>query len=584
MPSDVFWMMEKLLGENFAKLRIQAEKKARNTLNKEEVTIEDIYLFLPQSLHKAKKMEMQYEKELITVNTFFYPIYEYCRKNHKKIFITSDMYLPQLLLEEVLNTNGITYDAFYLSSAIGKQKVTGNLFRYLLSDAKLESREVIHIGDSIRGDYVGAKKAGIKGVLIPKRINNTVFVDLHKKRQNTSLNCFINNHIDNKKDHYYKTGFCCFGPVLYGFIQWLHERIGGRKVFFFSRDGFIIKKAYESIYQNVDSDYLYVSRRSLSVPLLWKYSGWEEIFGYITMTRYFTLRTFLERLGLEPDKYIIRAQAFGLAAEEIFQQNSVQADVKLKMFYTAIQTDVIENSKQEFSALCNYFREKRFVEDIAVVDIGWNGSMQKCLVELMRLANIKVTIHGYYFGIRKQIPDTYMHGFIYDPEHMQYEPPLSFMQGLFESFFLSQEGSTKKYEMINSHAKPILYAPEYAKTDKEFKALKTVQNGALEFCRLFSRSILTDHVVSKEDFLKNLFAFGTAPSVEETEWFGDFAFYDTNIVYMAKPEKLGYYIINPKSFLRDFSYAVWKAAFLKRLFRVNGPYSKIYSFLKSLKT
>ena len=162
-------------------------------------------------------------------------------------------------------------------------------------------------------------------------------------------------------------------------------------------------------------------------------------------------------------------------------------------------------------ALCNYFGEKKFVGDVAVVDIGWNGSMQKCLAELMRLADIHVTIHGYYFGIRKQISETSMQGYIYDPKHMQYETSLSFMQGLFESFFLSQEGSTKKYEIKDNIAKPILYTPEYVETDKEFKALKAVQSGALEFCRLFSESILADHAVRKEDFLQNFLALTLLP-------------------------------------------------------------------------
>ena len=582
-PSEVFNLIEERVGKDFAVLRMQAEKRARRSLNKEEVTLKDIYSFMPLSLRNVRKLEMQYEKKLLTINTAIFPIYEYCRKNHKTIIITSDMYLPQPLLEEVLHANGITFDAFYLSNTVGKQKVTGNLFRYMLDEAKIESKAVVHLGDSIRGDYLGARKAGIKSILIPKRINNTVFFDLYKKKQNTTLHCFINNHIDSEKGNYYKTGFCCFGPVLYGFVQWLHDQVGRYRIFFFSRDGFIIKKAYESIYQNVDSDYLYVSRRSLSVPLLWKYSDWKEIFGFITMTRYFSLRTFLERLGLDPDRYVIRAKEFGLDAEDVFQQASVQTDNKLKKFYTAIRTDVIENSQKEFTALCNYFREKKFVGDVAVVDIGWNGSMQKCLAELMRLADIHVTMHGYYFGIRKQISETSMQGYIYDPKHMQYETSLSFMQGLFESFFLSQEGSTKKYEIKDNIAKPILYTPEYVETDKEFKALKAVQSGALEFCRLFSESILADHAVRKEDFLQNFLAFGTDPSIEEAEWFGDFAFYDTNMVYMAKPGRLSDYLINPKSFLRDFSYAVWKAAFLKRLFRFSVPYCKIYSLLKTLK-
>lgn len=86
-PTEVFRLIEEKIGENFSELRIQAEKKARTLLNKEEVTLEDIYHFLPQSLNIAKDMELKCEKELLGVNTAIFPIYEYCRKNQKKLLL-----------------------------------------------------------------------------------------------------------------------------------------------------------------------------------------------------------------------------------------------------------------------------------------------------------------------------------------------------------------------------------------------------------------------------------------------------------------------------------------------------------------
>ena len=47
---------------------------------------------------------------------------------------------------------------------------------------------------------------------------------------------------------YYKFGFERFGPFLYGYTNWLYKKIvksGCKKVFFFSRDGYMMKKAFD---------------------------------------------------------------------------------------------------------------------------------------------------------------------------------------------------------------------------------------------------------------------------------------------------------------------------------------------------
>ena len=59
-PIEVFNLIEERVGKDFAVLRMQAEKRARRSLNKEEVTLKDIYSFMPQSLRNVRKLEMQY--------------------------------------------------------------------------------------------------------------------------------------------------------------------------------------------------------------------------------------------------------------------------------------------------------------------------------------------------------------------------------------------------------------------------------------------------------------------------------------------------------------------------------------------
>ena len=49
------------------------------------------------------------------------------------------------------------------------------------------------------------------------------------------------------------------------------------KVYFFSRDGYLMKQAFDLLYKentDIKTYYLEVSRRSLRVPILWKTIVW----------------------------------------------------------------------------------------------------------------------------------------------------------------------------------------------------------------------------------------------------------------------------------------------------------------------
>ena len=178
-----------------------------------------------------------------------------------------------------------------------------------------------------------------------------------------------------------------------------------------------------------------------------------------------------------------------------------------------------------------------------------------------------------------------MKGYFYDKDDMSLEPVISFMQGLFESFFLSHEGSTKTYRINeDNQAEPVLYDPEYTDKEEELKAFTQVQDGAAAFCKDYAKTFLKwkEHYTSSE-YGYNLFKFGNEPTLRDVELFGDFRFYDTNVVYMAKPGSFLSYAGKPRILLRDFSYSVWKAGFLKRLFKAQIPYEKLYAKAKSLK-
>lgn len=581
-PIDVFKLVGKVFNDNdFVTKRIHVEKVLRQSSNTEEITLDQIYDSLGSSYILYKEEEIKIEQNLLCKNPIIAPVYEYCKKQGKKIVITSDMYLPETVLRDILHKNDISFDFCFISNTHGVKKVTGNLFRKVLNDLDILPNDIIHIGDSVRADFLGARKVGITSVLIPKLVNNTSWLDVKNKKQQTVFNIFINNHLNLHSDQYYQFGYAYFGPLLYGFTRWLHQSTGHKKIFFFARDGYIVKQAYDAMYPSSDTDYIYLSRRALSVPLLWKHSRWDEFSKYITITRFFTLGTLLDRLGLNPNQYEVKASEFGLNLSDNFNKNDFLQNSKLKAFYQSISADVINNSRKEFDFLTEYFNHKNFSGDIAIVDIGWNGSMQRYLLEIMDLLNINVRIEGYYFGMRNYINNTIVRGYLYNPEQLNLEPTISFMQGLFESLFLSNEGSTKCYGRINGIVKPILYDPEYNEEDIEYQSFASIQKGAQDFCEMYINSYASlFEEYSHKEYSYSLLKFGTQPSFNDVDLFGDFRFFDTNVVFFSKPKSLLSYIRCPKSFFKDFSYSVWKAGFIKKSLKIVSPYASLYKFLK----
>ena len=78
---------------------------------------------------------------------------------------------------------------------------------------------------------------------------------------------YINNRLD-KLDGTERVGYEVLGPILYYLTTWIHDKVQKndiKKLYFLSRDGFLIMKAYEELYseEQVECHYLLVSSKSV---------------------------------------------------------------------------------------------------------------------------------------------------------------------------------------------------------------------------------------------------------------------------------------------------------------------------------
>ena len=173
-PRDVFFRMGTEMGDDgFAERRMAAEHMARQAAaetGKEEITLADIYACMPEKERGGAQKEIEMERILSRPNVWITPVLRACKARHVRVIAVSDMYLPQDFVAELLARADIRIERLFVSSAYGRQKGTGNLFRIVLRETGLAAQDVVHIDDALRADSLGARKVGIRSILIPRDV------------------------------------------------------------------------------------------------------------------------------------------------------------------------------------------------------------------------------------------------------------------------------------------------------------------------------------------------------------------------------------------------------------------------------
>ena len=178
LPTDIFFQVGRSVlddGEKFREQRILAERKARAKHQSKEVTLDQIYLelgFLYDELilNELKKKEISEELSNCNPRKEIVEIYNKLIEEGKSVFIVTDMYLSKDTLSMMLSKCSIDgYRDLLVSNEEGAGKRDGNLFEILLQKYDLQPQSLVHIGDDLKSDYLGAKKVGIASAIIPRR-------------------------------------------------------------------------------------------------------------------------------------------------------------------------------------------------------------------------------------------------------------------------------------------------------------------------------------------------------------------------------------------------------------------------------
>lgn len=606
-PKDVFQLMQLSIGEkipNFKDGRIKAEEKARLINNPREITLDDIYDNF-SGLDKyqrdyLKRLELKFEKTVLVQNKPIVDLFNECIRNNKVVFIISDMYLPITFIKQVLDDLDISgYTRLYLSSDKHLTKRSGALFNLYLKENNLEGKDCIHIGDSWESDYKKPRSKDIAAIHIPRITNNSSKEKLNEQYLDNFI--YLNTVNKKKMDSYYKFGYEKFGPFLWGYIKWLHSNFKKeniKKVFFFSRDGYIMKKAYDFLYHDDIKDmYLEVSRRSLRVPVLWLDPSFENYINMISPSKLITIQSIFDGAGLDINNYKELLTKYNFTKESAFDRSEVLNNSQLKKLYNELFPEIIKKSKSEYKLLQLYLNQQDVSGKFAMVDIGWGGSMERYLTQTLNTLHIPHDIYGYYIGVAdyytkniKEFP-LRMKGYLFDfkNDNKPVDKRSSFV-GLFESLFLEQAGSVENYRH-ESNGKVVSnrYPYEYLDDNKptfELISVKKIQKGATDFIKDVQHDFVLSNILKfdSDELYQGIEQTGMQPNKEDLNLFADFHFYDEGRDdKLAAPAGLFSYMEHPKKLKEDFLVSRWKIGFMKKMFKLPLPYQKMYEQMRKLK-
>lgn len=407
-PEDVFDIVQYRYNEkhdnkirNFKETRTRYEIKLRDSDKNREITLEKIYNSLPYTEEIKKELcylEKNTEINNCIPNMPMLELMQKCSEYNKKIIIVSDMYLDRDTIEKMLRKIGITCRyRLFLSSEEGVTKKSGRLFPKVIDILGVKSSDIIHIGDNEYSDIKMAEKAGIKA---ETRLIYTQDIDLYQRRNNTikynHLNAIFKNEYRGEDVSEYRIGYTVVGPLLYAFCDWFHEqktRNNYEKVFFVSREGYLIEKIYKEMFPYDTTQYIYLNKNLLRFPLLNAECSMTNLINTLPMKDTYSIIELLNALGVGNNETYYKkfSDVNMISRKDIL-------DGKYDAAFKEVFDDVKEELKKQNEYLLGYLKQEGFFEGrIFLVNNSINGNGQIMIQKILQKNNISVDISGVQF-------------------------------------------------------------------------------------------------------------------------------------------------------------------------------------------
>ncbi len=558
-PTDVFLHFAKhavfrelaLTPEILSRARQDAERTARRLGFAQhasmEVTLTEIHAVLAADLgwpaSRVAAMvgaEREIEQSLCRAHPALRSWFVRAQVDGKQVWCISDTYHEATFLRELLEHCG--YDLTHvrvLSSADARcSKADGKLFSRVLGETKTTPSSVLHIGDHPSADADVPNRLGLVTVLHPWAAAR------HTDRPSTAPDDSValglamigaRTH-EPPSPFWWRFGYAVAGPMLTGFALWLHKRFladGIDRAYFLLRDGEIIEEVYRAVIgasPGPVTALLESSRRAFSLPAL--QADQASLLSQLMVSENpRPVREFLERLGLTADGFAKEFRVSGFAsAEDVIVPRDPAAAKRLVALLK--QPKVVralhERSAVERELLLAYLDQQGVLAGgrIALVDIGWNGTIQKSLVAALALEGRTQHLRGYYLG---SLPPAHVElgtstaaGFLFEGGvPAERADPVIGVRQVVEFMFTTMRGSLRSFTRHHGTVIPVHGSFEHdAARSTHLSALREgVRQYTTDFAAL--RQSVAVHDLSPDAAVRGLVRTLTTPTAEEATCIGD---------------------------------------------------------------
>lgn len=577
-----------------ALLRQEAENVAReaavNTRGSAEVLLHEIHLALAARLGRPEsdvpamaRAEQLVELALCVAHPHLRSLFDRARADGKAIWCVSDTYHGADFLRELLGSCGFGLDGVTVVSSADRRmsKGEGKLLSAVAAEAKFAHQEVLHIGDHPQSDFAIPADRGFLAVLHPWAASR------HEDAISTApgdaialgLSQIGSRTVKPAFPFWWRFGYAVAGPLLSGFAQWLHGKFvadGIDRAYFLLRDGEIILDVYRALLgsqSGPETSLLESSRRAFLLPAL--ASNRQSITQQLMACENARpAREFIERFGLRSADFRGIFRTVGLQIDEVVRPND---SVTMRKIFTLFQHPeilkaMLARSTVERGLLMQYLKQERVLDPgrVALVDIGWNGTIQKALMGATSVENVSVDVHGYYLGthpaINADLDTSRATGFLFDvgAPAERYRPVMQLAQ-LVEFICSTARGSLRGFAREKSGVVPVHAAVDHSVAQRA--NIAHLHSGAIAYATALAseQRVFGTQPISAGAALRNLARIITAPTREEARHIGDIRHGEglgaDRVRALAAFSEGGF---TAESLLRDHANAYWPVGLLAR--------------------
>lgn len=387
-------------------------------------------------LEAVADYEMQVEASVIVPRA---ALVAWIRKLHhagRKIVLVSDIYLPAKYLKRLVAEKGLTpYVTDVISSADSfNAKASGAAWPLLRERLGVPYERWLHVGDNPHSDGLKPSELGIRSCVIRdvrEKQRKGIARQLHyyalghprwKGRYLQQL--MLPLEAENvERNSLYVDGYNFFGFLIAFFLHGLADECRKRgldRIYFFAREGWLFHECWKRMAPHLfpagdapQSSYLHVSRVAVSNAAcantgLTPMNAAVALLPAQNLTMLDVCRVF--RLRIEPLRPLLARH--GLREDEVLpplppgEAPNIAAPFGMLLRDPEFQAEVRRQGEETRAALDGYLEQEGFFrhERVALVDIGWLGTIQQYLHDAIRHRPDRPALHGFLLAASRGVP------------------------------------------------------------------------------------------------------------------------------------------------------------------------------------